>query len=471
MAENCKIYTPDNCVSIILDEVGYTDNLYGKRVLENSCGTGNILRRIVERYILDAKSNRYTLEQIKEGLEQDITGLEIDSFARQKCKKRLSYIAKKYGITGVKWNVLNVDALTYVESDYSFVIGNPPYITYHDLSVDVRDSVRASFITCKKGRFDYCYAFVEQAVKNLRDGGKLAYILPNSILKNVWAEDLRSFIYPYIKKIIDFKNQNIFEDVTLSPIILIAEKSKNAMSSEVVYKCKEDNISISIAKSDLPSSGWALGNYTATSKLRFGDYFTVANSIATLLNEAFVIIDYEAVDNQYIKAKGALIERSVLRPAISIKSSGKQNRPLIIFPYEYTEQGLSHYSEEYFKKTYPCAYKYLSDYKEKLLKRTADKSAKWFEYGRSQAISHLNCEKLVMSTIISGEVKIEHADKYGVPYAGLYIVCTGKLSLKKAEEILLTDDFMNYIKQYGVPTTENSYRISKKVIEEYMFEQ
>ena len=43
MSENCKIYTPDNWVGFLLDAVGYTMDLYGKRVLENSCGTGNIL--------------------------------------------------------------------------------------------------------------------------------------------------------------------------------------------------------------------------------------------------------------------------------------------------------------------------------------------------------------------------------------------------------------------------------------------
>ena len=65
MAENCKIYTPDNWVGTLLDEVGYKTDLYGKRVLENSCGTGNILRRIVERYIIDTLSHGYSTEEIK----------------------------------------------------------------------------------------------------------------------------------------------------------------------------------------------------------------------------------------------------------------------------------------------------------------------------------------------------------------------------------------------------------------------
>ena len=35
----------------MLDYIGYSKKLYGKRVLENSCGEGNILLEIVTRYI------------------------------------------------------------------------------------------------------------------------------------------------------------------------------------------------------------------------------------------------------------------------------------------------------------------------------------------------------------------------------------------------------------------------------------
>ena len=101
MAENCKIYTPDNWVGILLDEVGYRTDLYGKRVLENSCGSGNILRRIVERYIVDAIAHGYSAEQIKNGLERDIIGLEVDTKASTICKRRLTFMAKKHGIVDV----------------------------------------------------------------------------------------------------------------------------------------------------------------------------------------------------------------------------------------------------------------------------------------------------------------------------------------------------------------------------------
>ncbi len=53
--KNCKVPTPKEYVEIMLNQVGYIENLYGRKVIENSCGEGNILIEIVRRYIKDCK--------------------------------------------------------------------------------------------------------------------------------------------------------------------------------------------------------------------------------------------------------------------------------------------------------------------------------------------------------------------------------------------------------------------------------
>lgn len=471
MAENCKIYTPDNWVGILLDEAGYISDLYGKKVLENSCGTGNILLRIVERYIMDAIANGYSFEQIKVGLEQDIVGLEVDSKACAICKRRLTLLAKKYGVFEVKWNITICDALNYTAKDFSFVIGNPPYITYHDLSAENREVLRKKYVTCKKGRFDYYYAFIEQSINSLRENGKLAYIVPNSVLKNVWAEDLRVFLRPYLRKILDLRNKNVFEDVTLSPIIIVTQKEKKSQS-QIIYQCDDDRVQMILSNSEISSEAWALGNYKKTSsKHRFSDYFDVANSVATLLNDAFVISHYVDYDTNYISVNGNLVERAVLRPAVSIRTLNTKPRPMIIFPYARDDRGsIKNYNEEEFLQKFPGAAAHLRCYRSQLEERKADQTAKWFEYGRSQAIKHLDCEKLVISVMVSGNIKVAVADENSIPFAGLYITSKGILPLDRAINILQQEDFMLYVKQHGVPTANNSYRISKKILDAYVFD-
>ena len=61
----------------------------------------------------------------------------------------------------------------------------------------------------------------------------------------------------------------------------------------------------------------------------------------------------------------------------------------------------------------------VKEFKDKLDNRNKDVSAKWFEYGRSQALSHLNQEKLLMSTVVTNSIKVYEKKKNDIPYAGI----------------------------------------------------
>ena len=51
MDERCRVFTPLDIAEYMLDIVGYKNAVYGKKIVENSCGAGNILCAIVKRYI------------------------------------------------------------------------------------------------------------------------------------------------------------------------------------------------------------------------------------------------------------------------------------------------------------------------------------------------------------------------------------------------------------------------------------
>ena len=74
MKRSCQIPTPSEYIKIMLDEAGYLTDLAGKRVLENSCGSGDILVEIVQRYISDCKEKGFSIKKIQQGLQQDIVG-------------------------------------------------------------------------------------------------------------------------------------------------------------------------------------------------------------------------------------------------------------------------------------------------------------------------------------------------------------------------------------------------------------
>ncbi|HHE8758558.1 N-6 DNA methylase, partial [Haemophilus haemolyticus] len=88
----CQVFTPRNIVIEILNQAGYIEKLYGKKVLENSCGDGAFLVEIVDRYIVDCLKQNFTKNKIIYGLENDIYGNEIDEKHKTNCIDNLNKV-------------------------------------------------------------------------------------------------------------------------------------------------------------------------------------------------------------------------------------------------------------------------------------------------------------------------------------------------------------------------------------------
>lgn len=477
----CQIFTPKKNVEEMLNWVGYKKNLFGKKIIENSCGDGQILIEIVERYIKDCKKNNLKAEKIKKGLESDIYGAEIDKNHYKKCINNLDKIAKQYNITSVQWNIIQKDILQEkTDAKFDYVVGNPPYIKYRLLDEETRKFVRENYEVCTVGKFDYCYAFIEQGIKSLNKNGKMAYLIPNSIFKNVFAQKLRDYIKTNLTDIYDFTTKKLFtkenlenidKNILTSSAVIIIDKTKK--TKKINYHDIVQKKQYKINKKDL-NQKWTFNiektdtKEEKNKKLKFGDYFKASNTIATLYNKAFVINNYKQ-EGKYIRTKENYeIEKEILKKAVSPRSLSNKTEEMIIFPYYFEEGKLKRYTEEEIRNKFPKAYEYLKTHKQKLLERRADTNAKWYEYGRSQAISQSNKKKLLLSTVITKEVKVYELPNETIPYSGIYII-SEKENLNKAKEILESKEFLKYVKNIGINASGESIRITSKDINNYIF--
>lgn len=471
MNKKCQVFTPENYVRELLDSIGYTQQLYGKKILENSCGDGNILVAVVQRYIEDCIKCGLSKTDIENGLSRDIYGIEIDPEQYEKCLGNLNDIMRQYNIDSIEWNVFNADYLRWNGAvNFQFIVGNPPYITYSELKKSEQKYVKDTFETCEKGKFDYCYAFIEKSIKSLDRDGKMAYLIPSSIFKTVFGAKLRNFIKPYLKEIRDYTQDKMFNDALVKSAIMILDMTSR--DSVFRYYNMENGEQRIVSKIDLKEK-WFFTENALNGTDRFGDYFKVSHVVATLLNEAYVLKkeNYQYVNGAYL-CNGRRIEKEVVRETATPRTKRYNKEEKIIFPYTYKNGKLIRYTEEEFKSKFPGANAYLSDFRKQLEVRESDKSALWFEYGRSQALVGLNKKKLLISTVITDKVVTYELKKTCIPYAGMYIVPKDgnqSYGLEDAKDILESDEFMKYVEHVGIHISGSSLRITSKDIENYMF--
>ena len=439
----CQQFTSLEIADEMLDLLDYRQNLYGKTVLENSCGEGAILCLVVKRYIQDALEQGYTHDEIILGLERDIYGAEIVVKTYEKCIENLNNVTKQYGLGKVRWNIFC----------------GAPYISYKNLDDNVREFIRNEYSTCKKGKPDYCYAFIENAIRYLADDGSMVYLIPNSIYKNVYAQDLRKMVLRYIEEIRDYPNRKLFKNAMTSSAIMLLKKRRYVQNLE--YRNVSEGKHIIINKEDL-SGKWIFDpRDNNDQEVRFGDFFKASMAVATQRNKIFVIS--ESLKNELN------LERGVLREAVSPRNQKNGNREYIIFPYMIRNDQVLNYSEAEFRTKYPKTYSYLLQNRDELDKRDADKCAQWFEFGRSQALQNMNKEKLLVSTVVTNSIYTYNVRHYAIPYAGIYIISPFGHDLEIAKSILESEQFFRYICGIGTPASGKSLRITARDINEFKF--
>lgn len=472
MNTKCQVFTPPDYVEILLDIVGYKNDLYGKKILENSCGDGNILVAIVKRYIEDCKQKGLSAKKIRKGLSKDIIGYEIDPKQAALCVDNLNKVLIQQGMDTIKWQIYQND---YLRSDkmcqFDYVIGNPPYITYSEMKQEDQSFLRSTYKSCEKGKFDYCYAFIDKSIAELSSTGKMAYLIPSSIFKTVFGQNLRNIMKPYIQEIIEYTQNDIFDDALVKPAIILLKKDK--IGDNVLYS-DSNGMTKRYVSTDMLAEKWIFSDIQGGSR-RFGDYFKVSHVVATLLNKAYVLADgtYEETEKHYI-VNGYKIEKGVVRRTDTPRTKQFNIHELIIFPYHYNSGKLCKYSVEEFEIKYPGAVRYLKQFENELAERKSDKNAKWFEYGRSQALGKLDVEKLLISTVISKEVVAYTLPNDCIPYAGMFVVPIerdDRMTLQDAYNILKSDEFFEYAQNVGIHINGNSVRITSKDIENYMIKE
>ena len=195
-----------------------------ERILEPSCGDGNFIDSVL-RKLVDLKKNGNKISS-------KITAVEIEANELSKAKTRLSnYKLSELETEFICGDFFNLFEKLQKEGGYDVVLGNPPYIRFQYFDNGSREKAfwhlrNADYKPTKLA--NAWSAFVQLSIELLKEGGRLAMVLPAELLQVGYAAELRKHLSAQFSHIviIGFKKL-VFPEIQQEVVLLLAEGKRN----------------------------------------------------------------------------------------------------------------------------------------------------------------------------------------------------------------------------------------------------
>lgn len=503
---NGAVYTPEYIRHYIIKEaLGYKQKINDIKVGDISCGCGGFL--FDAAMFIKNKTGKTYYEIFK----SNIFGLDITSYSINRTKILLTLLAlyenedkKEFYFNLYVGNALNfkwAERSKIISSNNGFdvIVGNPPYVGTSKITEASRKHISKWSVT-KSGKADLYIPFFQIGLENLNDSGILGYITVNTFYKSVNGRALRQYFSEnkFDITMIDFGGEQVFKGRSTYTCICIIEKKRNGKIHYAKTESKKinelrkgnfENISYSILDNH---EGWLLNDVDTVNNINkiqnigipLGEIFDIRNGFATLRNDVYVFVVKEERNGLYKFEKDGKeywIEKEICRNAIKpniLKSEADTNHNIekIIFPYEtqpINQNGSSKmeikiFSEELFRRHYPLAYSYLSEYKDELKKRDKGKKEyeKWYAFGRSQALN-IKGKKLLFPYIADNPYFVLTEDSDLLFYNGYAILSKSKAELLWLQKILKSKIFWYYIINSSKPYDNNYFSLAKNYVKNF----
>jgi len=159
---------------------------------------------------------------------RQIYGVDIDPDAQLYLKRLLlaGAIPEQFVIE----DFFNIAPDHFGDSLFGAVVGNPPYIRYHDIPDEAQKRAVArlkSFNIQISGRASYWAFFLLYSMRFLRRGGRLAMILPGAFLHTDYSAQVRELLTQHFEQVtIYLLQERIFEDTEEESVLVCAARAR-----------------------------------------------------------------------------------------------------------------------------------------------------------------------------------------------------------------------------------------------------
>ena len=156
---------------------------------------------------------------------------------------------------------------------FDAVIGNPPYVRQEMLG-EIKGALKDAYKTFD-GMADLYVYFYELALRLLRPGGRLSYVVTNKWLKAGYAEALRDMFATdsWVELVVDFGHaKSFFPDADVFPCVIVARKPNDATPPDDALACiiprdevrleglskQLDKLAFTVRRNRLDKDAWSL---------------------------------------------------------------------------------------------------------------------------------------------------------------------------------------------------------------------
>jgi hypothetical protein len=319
------------------------------------------------------------------------------------------------------------------------VLGNPPYERIQVLKKKSPAYVKyldnAGFRAATKN-YDLAAIFVEKGVRLLKENGEFGYIVTNKFIQADYGEGIRDYLSEgqFLRELIDFGDQQVFDDATTYTTLLFLKKTKNERLKYVHVKKLERTIEqlrrihaeekmdekseeiLSCEAKRLDRDPWVFSSTGEERILKVIDALpkfvnfreSIFQGITSSADSVYILEQIERSDGLvrvYSKSmdKEYLLETDLLKPILKGEEIKRwylrDDNHLLLFPYK-IENGKSTLLEEaVLESRYPRIWRYLLDNKDILENRERGKMkgrSDWYGY-----IYRKNLEKYEQPKILT----------------------------------------------------------------------
>lgn len=123
---------------------------------------------------------------------------------------------------------------------FNAIVGNPPYrmLQPNNTEQSLLDYLREKYVAAEF-KIELFHLFLQRAVTKLQTNGKLGYIVPTTILNNVYAESLRNWLLENSQiESISVARGRVFAEADVHTSVLIFEKDKAENDHEILTTTK-----------------------------------------------------------------------------------------------------------------------------------------------------------------------------------------------------------------------------------------